>query len=271
MTRAETLAARDAAARIAREAGDLLAASFGRIAPEAVRYKGETDLVTDADERAQELIVGALARAFPGHGVFAEEAITGRRDAEYQWVIDPLDGTTNYVHGYPLYSVSIALERGGVPLVGVVHAPALGETFDAAAGEEARLNGRAIRVSREGRLVRSLLGTGFACVRDGVRANNLAILPVVAPRVQGVRRGGSAALDLAYVAMGRFEGFWELELSAWDTAAGVLLVREAGGRVTDFDGGGEFVARREIVATNGAIHEALLGLIREARPRTARA
>lgn len=269
MNRAELTAAREVALEAAHEAGDFLLGCLGRLSSDEVRFKGETDLVTDADERAQEMIVARLARAFPDHGVLGEEEVTGRRDAEHQWVIDPIDGTTNFVHAYPMFSVSIALERRGEPLVGVVHAPVLAETFDAIAGDGARLGGRPIRVSAEDRLLRSLLGTGFACVRARTRENNLAILPVVVPRVQGVRRGGSAALDLAYVAMGRFEGFWELELSAWDTAAGVLLVREAGGRVTDFRGGGAFVERREIVATNGRIHDALLALIQTARPPVA--
>lgn len=265
MTRAERERARDVALEAARAAGEVLLASFGRLAASAVRLKGEKDLVTDADERAEEVAVARIAREYPGHGVFAEEETTRRRDAEYRWVIDPLDGTTNYVHGYPMVSVSIALEREGEPIAGVVHAPVLGETFDAVLGGGARRNGEPIRVSRCGLMIDALLGTGFACIREGAGQNNLPILAAILPLVQGVRRGGSAALDLAYVAMGRFDGFWELCLSPWDTAAGVLLVREAGGRVSDFDGGGAFVERREIVATNGALHEALLAAIREGR------
>jgi myo-inositol-1(or 4)-monophosphatase len=255
--------ARAVAFEAARAAGEVLLAAFGRLSPDDVRYKGEKDLVTVVDERAQDAIVERLASEFPEHGIFAEEGTTERRDAEYRWVVDPLDGTTNFVHAYPMVSVSIALERAGAPLVGVVHAPVMGETFDAVVGGGARRNGEAIRVSRRERLIDALLGTGFACVRGGATRTNLPIVSAIAPRAQGVRRGGSAALDLAYVAMGRFDGFWELELSPWDTAAGVLLVREAGGRVTDFDDGPDFVARREIVATNGVLHPALLAAIRE--------
>jgi len=295
VTRDELRSARDTALAAARAGGEVLLASFGRLPSSAVRHKGEKDLVTDVDERSQEVIVAVLSRAFPDHGIFAEEsaaprggAISGdgarsgddarsgdgatpgggsrlRADAPLQWVIDPLDGTTNFVHGYPMVSVSIALEERGTPLVGVVHAPVLGETFEAVAGGGVRRNGEPIRVSARGRMIDALLGTGFACVRDGADNNNLPLLAAVLPRVQGVRRGGSAGLDLAYVAMGRFDGFWELHLSPWDTAAGVLLVREAGGRVTDFDGGADFVANREIVATNGALHVPLLEAIGRGR------
>jgi myo-inositol-1(or 4)-monophosphatase len=216
------------------------------------------------------LIVEALERAFPEHGVFAEEAVTGARDAEYRWVIDPIDGTTNYVHAYPPFAVSIALERRGVPIAGVVHAPALGEMFAAAAGQGASLNGAPIRVSETSAFEAGLLATGFACVRDDLCEDNVAIFGEIVRRVQGVRRAGSAALDLAYVAMGRFDGFWELNLSAWDTAAGVLLVREAGGVVTDFEGGDAFVAKREIVASNGALHEPLRAAIVRARATATR-
>jgi myo-inositol-1(or 4)-monophosphatase len=257
--------AREVAVRAAREAGVLVLDASGRLREGAVRHKGEKDLVTEMDERAQEMIVSALLREFPDHGVFAEEAVTGDRDAEYVWVIDPIDGTTNYVHGYPLFSVSIGLERRGVPVAAVVHAPAMNETFEAHAGGGATLNGRAIQVSAAGALIDSLLATGFACVRDDLLDNNLAIFERIVRRVQGVRRGGSAALDLAYVAAGRFDGFWELNLSRWDTSAGVLLVREAGGVVTDFEGDARFVEKREIAASNGALHEALLGAIRDAR------
>lgn len=258
-------AAREAAARAARAAGDLVLSRFGRLTEGSVRHKSAKDLVTEMDERAQELIVEMLLREFPDHGVFAEEEITRSHDAEYVWVIDPIDGTTNYVHGYPVFCVSIALEHRGALVAGVVHAPALGETFEAHAGGGASLNGRPLRVSGARRLADSLLATGFACVRDDLCLDNVAIFGDVVRRVQGVRRAGSAALDLAYVAASRFDGFWELNLSHWDIAAGVLLVREAGGAVTDFEGGERFVEKKEIVATNGALHPTLLEAIAQAR------
>ena len=260
-------AAREVAVRAAREAGALVVGASGRLGEGAVRHKGEKDLVTEMDERAQEMIVSALLREYPDHGIFAEEAVTGDRDAEFVWVIDPIDGTTNYVHGYPLFSVSIGLERRGEPIAAVVHAPAMNETFEAHAGGGAMLNGRPIHVSAAGAMIDSLLATGFACVRDDLLDNNLAIFERIVRRVQGVRRGGSAALDLAYVAAGRFDGFWELNLSRWDTSAGVLLVREAGGVVTDFEGEAHFVEKREIAASNGVLHDTLLEAIRGARAR----
>jgi myo-inositol-1(or 4)-monophosphatase len=268
--------ARAAAVRAAAAAGELVLGGLGKLSGAAVRHKGAKDLVTEMDERSQELIVRLLLAEFPDHGIFAEEDITGRRDAEHVWVIDPIDGTTNYVHGYPVFCVSIALERkrpggGSDLLAGVVHAPALGETFEAHAGGGATLNGEPIRVSAASQLIDSLLATGFACVRDDLCDDNVTIFADIVRRVQGVRRPGSAALDLAYVAAGRFDGFWELNLSPWDTAAGVLLVEEAGGQVTDFEGERRFEQKKEIVASNRVLHPAILDAIRSARARAERA
>ena len=225
-------------------------------------YKGVRDLVTKADRASERMIVRAIRKAFPGHGIFAEEGGARKGDGEWEWIVDPLDGTTNYAHGLPNFAVSMGLARIGSDgrrrvEVAVVHAPALGETFVAAKGKGATRNGRPIRVSRTTSLIRSLLVTGFAYDRDRSCDTNIGNFGKLLMRVRDIRRFGAASLDFAYVACGRFDGFWELHLAPWDKAAGSLLVSEAGGRVTDEKGGDGFLAGPAIVATNGRIHEAL--------------
>lgn len=250
------------AIQTARDAGRVLAEKFGRALQ--VTHKGDIDLVTEADLAAERLIVERVRSYHPRHAVLAEEAgdvlAVGGADSEYKWVIDPLDGTTNYAHGYPCFCVSVALEHKGRVVLGVVHDPLRDETFAAERGAGATLNGRPVRVSGVSELNRALLCTGFPYdVRErGDFARNFHNFIMVA---QGVRRDGSAALDLAYVAAGRFEGFWEEGLRPWDVAAGVLLVEEAGGRVTHYDGTPFDIYRPPIAATNGLLHDAVLAVL----------
>jgi myo-inositol-1(or 4)-monophosphatase len=244
-----------AAIEIAQEAGKILIEELSR--PLDIRYKGdEVDLVTQADKRSERFIVGRLAKYFPEHAVTAEEG-TGHESSsasEFRWHVDPLDGTTNYAHGYPCFSVSIALAKRDTLLAAVVFNPVYNELFTAARGEGAAFNGRKIHVSKVAELSTSLLCTGFP-VRNRKASANLQYYGEFTQRSHGVRRDGSAALDLASVAAGRFDGFWEFGLAKWDTAAGVLVVEEAGGKVTDFAGNPYQLGGPVILATNGLIHE----------------
>jgi myo-inositol-1(or 4)-monophosphatase len=229
----------------------------------AVDRKSKRDLVTEADRAVEEYLVGQILRKYPSHGIFGEE--TGRRGGDdFCWVIDPIDGTTSYIHGQPFYSVSIGVQQNGRTIVAAVYAPALGEIFEAAAGKGATLNGEPIRVSKESCLEDSLLATGFACMRDNHAYNNLPFMQQILPQIRDIRRTGSAAVDLSYVACGRLEGFWELNLKPYDIAAGELIVAEAGGRVTDFAGGAAGLPG-EIIATNGHIHDAMIAILSQTK------
>jgi myo-inositol-1(or 4)-monophosphatase len=227
-----------------------------------ISYKGEINLVTEMDMRSEQAIVELLRAAFPGHGILAEEGTNIQNGSGFTWIIDPLDGTTNYAHGYPCFSVSIALVRNGAPEVGVVFDPMRDELFSAQNGQGAFLNGRPIRVSGHDRLINSLLATGFPYDRKESEKNNLDYFHDLLMASQEVRRDGSASLDLCSVACGRFDGFWELKLKPWDTAAGSLIVREAGGTVTDFTGSRSGLYDDEILASNGGIHEQMLEILR---------
>lgn len=223
-------------------------------------YKGRIDLVTDADRAAEATIRAEIATRFPGEGVLGEERgeSAGTGASRRRWIVDPLDGTTNFVHGHPFFCVSIACADDLGPEVGVVYAPHLDECFFAARGGGAYLNTETIplRVSAETELIRALLTTGFAY--DQKTFPNVQRFARLLACTQGVRRCGAAALDLAFVGAGRYDGFWESGLNAWDVMAGALIVTEAGGRVTDYEGGQDWVANRTIVASNGKIHERLL-------------
>ena len=221
------------------------------------------DLVTEVDRACEAMIVEALERARPGDAVVAEEGSgRDRADATWRWVIDPLDGTTNYAHGYPRFCVSIGVEREDARHVGVVYDPLMDELYHAVRGAGAFRNGRPIRVSAEPELGRSLLATGFAYDRRESSIDNLDHFGAFLKRARALRRDGSAALDLCYVASGRLEGYWELKLQPWDVAAGALVVEEAGGRVSDFAGTGTARSGREVVASNGRIHDAMLAVLR---------
>jgi myo-inositol-1(or 4)-monophosphatase len=243
----------EAAVEIAQVAGKILVEELSK--PLELRYKGdEVDLVTQADRRSEEEIVTRLTKYFPDHGIAAEEGSGHAGASEFQWHVDPLDGTTNYAHGYPCFCVSIALAQRDTLLAAVVFNPVYNELFTAARGEGAKFNGEKIHVSKNASLSTSLLCTGFP-VRDRKATPNLQYYGDFTQLSHGVRRDGSAALDLAAVASGRFDGFWEFGLQRWDTAAGVLLIEEAGGKVSDFAGAPYQLGGPVILATNGLIHE----------------
>jgi myo-inositol-1(or 4)-monophosphatase len=248
-------------ARIARRAGDLLRQGWGSVG--RVEFKGDVDLVTDYDRGAERIITDALRHEFPDHHIHAEEqGYIGIESSPYTWYVDPLDGTTNFAHGFPAFAVSIGLTHLGESLIGVIYDPLRDELFTAGAGRGAHLNGCPICVSQVDALDRALLSTGFAYDRDWAARHNLPYLAEFLRRCQGIRRGGSAALDLAYVACGRLDGHWEMRLHPWDVAAGILIVTQAGGRVTDFGGGHRFdQSGREIIASNGKIHAAMLEVL----------
>jgi len=226
-----------------------------------IDFKGQVDLVTAYDRKSELMIFEEFNRAFPEHGFMAEEDISKSGRSDYCWIVDPLDGTTNFAHGLPIFCVSIALARGQDIVIGVVFDPTRQEMFTACKGEGARLNDRRIMVSETEELDKSLLATGFPYdVRTSPR-NNLDHFSNFAVRAQAVRRCGSAALDLCYVACGRFDGFWEMKLKPWDLAAGALMVKEAGGRITNFSGAEFELSSPDIVASNGRIHKAMLEII----------
>jgi myo-inositol-1(or 4)-monophosphatase len=240
---------------IAREAGALLMQYFDQHIK--IEYKGEADLVTAADRKSEALIRERIRGLWPTHDVMGEEE--GLRDtgSEYRWYVDPLDGTTNFAHGFPVFCVSMALQHKGETVAGVCYDPTRNELFAAERGKGASLNDRPIQVSKTARLAESLVGTGFPSHKRH-KNPNIYFYHQLTLRSHGVRRAGSAALDLCYVACGRLDGFWEFNLNPWDTAAGVLLVEESGGRVTDFHGGPFQLNSRETVASNGVIHAEML-------------
>jgi myo-inositol-1(or 4)-monophosphatase len=250
----------EVAVETAREAGKILLAEFDR--PQKIGYKGEVDLVTQADRRSEQLIVNCLRSHFPKHAIVAEEGgkydnVSTGASPPYCWYVDPLDGTTNFAHGYPCFSISIALAEISQDaedlLVGVVYQPISGELFTAVKGEGAFLNNKKIQVSSVERLATSLLATGFPSVKRAQNPN-IHYYWEFTLRSHAVRRDGSAALDIASVACGRFDGFWEFGLNPWDTAAGVLLIREAGGMATDFAGRPYRPGGQELLASNRRIH-----------------
>ncbi|GAC1669361.1 MAG: inositol monophosphatase family protein [Candidatus Acidiferrum sp.] len=245
------------AAEVAREAGRIVREEFAH--PQTISYKGDVDIVTQADKRSEQAIVAKLTKYFPEHTIAAEEGGGHEGASEFCWHVDPLDGTTNFAHGYPCFCVSIALAERDTLLAAAIYNPISDELFAAGRGQGATLNGKGIRVSRIASLGTSLLCTGFP-VRNREHSPNLEYYGEFTLRSHGVRRDGSAALDLASVAAGRFEGFWEFGLKKWDTAAGVLLVEEAGGKVTDFDGRPYSLGGRVILASNGFIHEEMRGI-----------
>lgn len=249
----------DVAVAVALDAGAILRSRFGQ--PHDISFKGPLDLVTEADKAAELLIASRLRAAFPDHDLMGEEGSrSDNTGARYRWVIDPLDGTTNFAHGLPTFAVSIALEDAGQPVAGVIYDPMRNELFRAIKGGGATLNGEPIHVSRVDHLNSSVLVTGFAHTLEQRRLQGLAWCGLL-ERVRALRQTGSAALNLCYVAAGRLEGYWERGIQPWDVSAGAILVAEAGGRVTDRQGGPFNAHDRVVVATNGLVHQDLLAIL----------
>jgi myo-inositol-1(or 4)-monophosphatase len=254
---------------IAREAGALLREYFHRGVH--TEYKGDVDLVTEADRASEKLISERLHAVFPEHGIYGEEGTRRGLDSEYRWYIDPLDGTTNFAHGFPVFAVVLGCERrkpglradeDGEMVAGVIYDPLRDEMFTAERGAGSKLNGKPIHVSGTKVLQESLVATGFPSQKRH-SSPNVHFYQEFTLRSHGVRRAGSAAIDLAYVAAGRLEAFWEFQLNPWDTSAGYLIVEEAGGKVTHFDGGKFTLDSREVLATNGLIHGEMVKLFED--------
>lgn len=248
------------ATTIAKKAGQYQLAQLH--APHHVEYKGDINLVTEVDKACEKMIVQAINQQYPDHDILGEEGMALRKQSDYRWIVDPLDGTTNYAHGYPLFCVSIALEHKGEIILGVVYEPNLDELFTAEKGQGSFLNGTRLVASKTSTVAKSLLSTGFAYNVREVPDNNFKNFEKFIFNAQAVRRDGVAAVDLCYVAAGRYDGFWELYLWPWDMAAGKLILEEAGGRVTRFDGSRFFVEDKEILATNGLIHDEMVRLLK---------
>ncbi|HTB97304.1 MAG TPA: inositol monophosphatase family protein [Terracidiphilus sp.] len=254
---------------IAREAGARLREFF--LQGVATEYKGDVDLVTVADRTVEKLIRARLGEVYPEHGVYGEEGTRDGLEREFRWYVDPLDGTTNFAHGFPQFCVSMGLEQrpagtkaeeDGKLVAGVIYDPMRDELFAAERGRGATVNGRAIHVSQNAELAESLVATGFPS-RKRHASPNVHFYQEFTLRSHGVRRAGSAALDLAYIAAGRLDAFWEFNLNPWDTAAGILMVEEAGGRVTDFAGAAVELNSREVLGSNGLIHEEMVALFKD--------
>ncbi len=247
----------------AREAGKIQMRQLGKV--RSIQFKGEINLVTDVDQACEEAILKIIRKEYPDHGILTEDSGAFTKVSEYKWIIDPLDGTTNYAHGFPVFCVSIGLEHKGQVILGSVYEPTLDQMFVGIRGKGASLNGKKIRVSKGAPLNTALLATGFAYNVRTKTENNLRHFTNFIMTAQAIRRVGAAAVDLCYVACGRFDGFWELDLCPWDTAAGLLILKEAGGKVTRFDGTAYSIYDKEIVASNGIIHSEMVKVLQQGR------
>jgi myo-inositol-1(or 4)-monophosphatase len=250
------------AADVARGAGEILRRSYGR--RQTIHFKGEINLVTDVDRESEAYILGRIRDAYPDHGILSEESPERMSPSPFRWIVDPLDGTTNYAHGYPCFCVSVAVERDGELLAGAVYDPLLDELFTATPGSGAFRNGERIAVSRTAELRKCLLATGFAYDVKTSTDNNFDFFRAFVFAGQAIRRDGSAALDLCYLACGRFDGFWELKLKPWDTAAGLLILQEAGGMASRLDGSAYDIHQPDLLASNGRIHVRMIEVLRDA-------
>jgi myo-inositol-1(or 4)-monophosphatase len=246
---------------IARQAGAVLMGGFGKV--RHIQQKGAIDLVTEFDKLSEEVILSFIQEEFPDHAILSEESGHNNTISEYQWVIDPLDGTTNFAHGIPIFSVSIALLRNNSPLVGVVYDPFRDEMFSAESEHGATLGSQPIRVSSRADLGQAVISTGFPYDIRTNPQNNLDQFIQFQLRTQAVRHLASAALDCAWTAMGRLDGYWEFGVKPWDIGAGALIVREAGGRVTSVDGDEDFLSTETILVSNGLLHEQMSRVLRE--------
>jgi len=251
------------AIRAAHRAGDFIVRKINKIPDLKVEVKAQNDYVTDVDREAEALIIEELLKAYPGHGIVAEESGVIEAGADFRWIIDPLDGTTNYLHGFPHYAVSIACEHLGKLTQGVIYDPIKQELFAASRGDGATLNNRRIRVGKLRTIEAALIATGFPFKNPEKLEEFLKLFNAFFTSVSDIRRAGSAALDMAYVAAGRLDGYWESGLNAWDLAAGALIVREAGGLVTDYNGDGHFLENGQIVVGNPKIIADMLRIIQQ--------
>ena len=243
-----------------RQAGKIIKDYFHK--PKEVSYKGRIDLVTNIDKKAEDTIIKIIKKSYPNHNILTEESEHLQNpNQEFCWVIDPLDGTTNYVHQFPFVSVSIALQKNQETILGIVYNPILEEFFYSEKGKGSFRNGNHISVSKTSDIGNAFLATGFPYNIKDEKRNNISHFTKLIRRCRGIRRAGSAAIDLCYVAAGIFDGFWELELMPWDTAAGILIVEQAGGTVTNFNGSKFSIFDKEIVATNDRIHNELLNIL----------
>ena len=250
--------------KVARGAGEILRRSYGL--QQTIHFKGEINLVTDVDHESEAYLLARIREAYPDHGVLSEESPELLSPSRYRWIVDPLDGTTNYAHGYPCFCVSVAVERQGAVVAGAVYDPLLDESFTAALGGGASRNGQPITVSKTRELRESLLATGFAYDVKSSSDNNFDYFRAFVLTGQAIRRDGSAALDLCYLACGRFDGFWELKLKPWDTAAGLLILQEAGGVASRLDGETYDIHQPDLLASNGLIHGQMVEVLRKAKP-----
>ncbi len=251
------------AVRAARKAGDLIARSFDERSDLKIREKKDRDFVTEIDQKAENLILNEIRRHYPDHGIVAEESERINPEASIQWYIDPLDGTTNFIHGYPHFAVSISAWRDGKPFLAVVHDPIKDETFEAQRGNGAFLNRRRLRVADAGQVGHAIFASGLPPYRRSTHMDHfMKRMDACMREAEGYRRGGSAALDLAYVAAGRLDAYWEAGLCAWDIAAGILLVQEAGGIVTDLEGAAVDVEKGDILSANGTLHQKFVSLLK---------
>jgi myo-inositol-1(or 4)-monophosphatase len=259
MTRKELSELSAFARTLATDAARILKRGFNR--PRRIKYKGRIDPVTEYDLKAERFITGRIERHYPHHEILAEESGARGQKSDYRWVIDPLDGTVNFAHGFPIYCVSVALEYQGEVVVGAVCDPERDELFWSAKGAPAYLNRRRLQVSGERNLERSLLATGFAYDIGTAKRNNLGLFARMAKKAQGIRRPGSAAIDLCWLAAGRIDGFWELKLHPWDTAAATLIIKNAGGRISRIDGRSYSIFDPDLLASNNRIHTAMQGIL----------
>ncbi len=253
----------------AKEAGKFLKQNVGKVKNIQLKGGEEKNLVTEIDKRSEEIIIDIIKKHHPGHDILAEESGAGRgQTSEFRWIIDPLDGTTNFTHSFPVFCVSIGVEHKGELIAGVIYDPNFDELFTAERGNGAFLNGKRIHVSHTDTLKRSLLVTGFPYNVTDNPDNAIEHFIQFLMESQAVRRMGSAAIDLAYVAAGRYEGFWEVALNPWDMAAGALLVTEAGGMLSDFSGNPFSVYKKQVLATNGLVHEEMKNILLDPLPAT---
>jgi myo-inositol-1(or 4)-monophosphatase len=245
---------------LALEAGRICLEGQKNLSLHDLEFKSKKDIVTETDKEVEAFLVKAILARYPDHGVLGEEYGAVQTKSGLRWIIDPIDGTTSFVHRLPFYSISIALEKEGEPVLGVVYAPALNQLFYAEKGKGAFVGDTAIHVSETRELDKAVMATGFACLRAGQQNNNLPIFNEIVPKLRDIRRFGSAALDLCYTALGSLDGFWEMNLNIYDIAAGTVILKEAGGVVTDFTGGRQF-PEKGIAAANKALHNELVRIL----------